>query len=856
MSPSSAQWHSVSPHTRPLSIAILELAPTSVTLALTRSPPGNSPSPSGSANHHTPAQHVVHSLSHHQSHNHGHAGSSSHANNSGKKKKKKRGGASGGNLSVPHGADSEDGGDDGDDDSGGPHGFIPGAYPFSSMLADGQTFKDMLSHGVVITVDGMPWSRIVAHVSDDADDEDGLGAGANGDGEDDDADWEDDWEHAGNDEDETNVPGVATVARRRRGHRQSAGASDAHRPQGTRPTRSHAAHEKQPRWDREKAVVVVYDLDPSKEHEIELQIVGLVSEAKELVPVSNAILIPPVSPSNSTLHARSRANSLRSRSRPRSRSNSVNTAPPGPSPLGSSLLPEPPSSPGRTPPSGSDAHVVPTSILSPHDAQTAQTRHLIAAALAEREHFQLQIKEARKTAQRSEASLRTEIESLKKSNEKAGSNDQRNKQKYLALQEQVKQGWAAAETTNEEAAEIRNGLPELEAKLAVVNDEVEGVRGEWKTVKQLEEDAREADKKNRAEEDKKLADITAKIDKLRAKKEKKEAEKYELQKKLEDLERQREELDRRAEEERSMRRQGYYPGWHQPHPGPVPGDYGNQFDNRPLSNRPSLTNLNAGYTGPSFRPRGGFQHRFPSGGRPPPAAAPPGQFFPGGASSSTWNAPLPKAAVGGGSPALGRGPSGSGTNPAAVPFLPSTAGASPVASTAAADSALHTALMPPHLQHRIYLPNNVRPRPTPNFHPPPSVLAEQAAQAGAPASPVGGSGAKSPLSQPAFPPLPTTAPAVRPSPAGTGPSLASIVTRAVLAPTSQVLSQPGAPSPIGTGKPRTASTSSQKGSPVVAPPQQQQPGTAFPPLSPTAAPFTSPRTTPPVTTPPARGESA
>ncbi|TXT10738.1 hypothetical protein VHUM_02243 [Vanrija humicola] len=755
MSPSTAQWHSVSPHTRPLSIAILELAPTSVTLALTRSPP----------------DHQSHSHSHH-----GHAGSSSHANSSGKKKKKKH---------------SEDGGDDGDEDGAGPHGFIPGAYPFSSMLADGQTFKDMLSHGVVITVDGMPWSRIVAHVSDDADDEEGLGGGANGDGEDEDGEWEDD---------------VATVARRRRGHRQSAGASDAHRPH-TKPTRSHAAHEKQPRWDRERAVVVVYDLDPSKEHEIELQIVGLVSEAKELVPVSNAILIPPVSPSNSTLHARSRANSLRSRSRPRSRSNSVNTAPPGPSPLGSSLLPEPPSSPGRTPPPSSDGHVVPTSILSPHDAQTAQTRHLIAAAHAEREHFQLQIKEARKTAQRSEASLRTEIESMKKSNEKAGSNDQRNKQKYLALQEQVKQGWAAAETTNEEAAEIRNGLPELEAKLAVINAEVDGVRTEWKSVKQLEEDAREADKKNRAEEDKKLADITAKIDKLRAKKEKKEAEKCELQKRLEDLERQREELDRRAEEERLMRRQGYYPGWHQPHAA-GPGEYGNQFDHRPPSNRPSLTNLNAGYTGPSFRPRGGFQHRFPSGGRPPAAAAPPGQFFPG-------------------SPALGRGPSGSGTNPAAAPFLPSAAGGSPVNSTAAADSALHTALMPPHLQHRIYLPNNVRPRPTPNFHPPPSVLAEQ----------------------PAFPPLPTTAPAVRPAGGATGPSLASIVTRAVLAPTSQVLAGPGQ-APIGSGKPRAASTSSQKGSPV--PPQQ--PGTAFPPLSPTAAPFTSPRTTPPATTPPARGD--
>lgn len=229
-SPASAQWHAVTPHTRPLSISILELAPTSVTLALTRSPPQHNLAP---------AQHVVHSLAHHHSHTHALAGC-------GKKKKK-------------HRKAESDENDDEDDSGSGSH--VPGAYP--SLLVEGQTFKDMLSHGVVVTLDGMPWSRIVAHVSDDAEEEE----------PDEEEDWEDD-DEAHEEETVGTTSGTAPhAARRRKGRRPSSG-----------PARRPKAHDKPAgtqRLDRERAVVVVYDLDPSKEHEIELQIVGLSGEIKE-----------------------------------------------------------------------------------------------------------------------------------------------------------------------------------------------------------------------------------------------------------------------------------------------------------------------------------------------------------------------------------------------------------------------------------------------------------------------------------------------------------------------------------------------------------------------------------------------
>lgn len=534
---------------------------------------------------------------------------------------------------------------------------------------------------------------------------------------------------------------------------------------------------------------------------------------------------------------------------------------------------------------------MPTSILSPIDAQTAQTRHLIAAAHAEREHLQLQIKEARKTAQRSEASLRTEIESMKKSNEKAGSSDQRNKQKYLALQEQVKQGWAGSETANTETGEVKAAMPALEARLAAVNTDLEAVHADWMAVKETEEDAREADRKNRADEDRKLAEVNSKIDKARARKDKKEAERTELLKRLEDLEHQREEIERKADEEKTMRRAGYYPGlrWEQaqaqaqasgvggPGGAAVPGEFGaggGAFAERggSLSARPSMNNIGTaggfGSTGTGFRPRGGFTHRYPSGGR---QQAPPAQpsptlnqtFFPPNAPTSpVWNTTMSKPNA---TNTRGSG-GGSGTNPAAAPFLPSgfsnTAGGGPASNASGTfDPALHTAFMPPQLQHRIYLPNSVRPRPTPNFHPPPSVLAEQQAQAASSSgsssnsslvSPTGGSGSvkPSPLS-PAFPPLPTHSPptsrASTASNSAGGPSLASIVTRAVLAPTSNALVVGAGPGPIGTGggrSPTSPQNHSQHG-------HNNGGGKEFPPLSPTAVPFQSPaHTTPTRVTPP------
>lgn len=483
---------------------------------------------------------------------------------------------------------------------------------------------------------------------------------------------------------------------------------------------------------------------------------------------------------------------------------------------------DPPTSGRATPPAnGSDGPqlapplVAPTPILSPSDAQAAQLRQHIAAAHVEKEHLQNQIKEARRASQRAEAALRVEIETVKRAIEKAGTMDMRSKQKALALQEQVKQGWAGAELAEKEMHDLEGGLADLERVLEEVKLELDTVKDEWRVVKDREDEIREKERKARSDEDKKLAEVVGKVDKLKARTEKKESERIELEKKLEDLERQKEEVERRNEEQKHRRGSGYWPG---PAPAATAGVGTRQWDD-PTSQHPThpIPNLHGPGLGPTVGygahrgGRGGYGPRFPSGGPirpsnnvilPPTAPSPthpsggPGPYFnpnphphspsAAGSGSSITTRPPPRSVsaaplsnqnqTGMASPSQAHRAISGGVNASAAPFHPT--------------GSEHHTMMPPQLQHRIYLPN-VRPRPSPNFHPPPSVMADRDRDRDRDRQGQG-QGSPTSLSAPQFPPLPTTSPTPTNQPGASGskgsnvngPSLASIVTRAVLSPTS------------------------------------------------------------------------
>lgn len=228
-SPSTSTWHSVNPQTRPLTLSILELTPLALTLSLTLSP--------FSSSHHTPTQHVAHT------HNHAHGP---------KSRKKPR--------HKPHSDDEDD-----HDDSQHLSPF-PGSYP-QSLVDPSTNFKDLLSHGVVVSVNGQPWNRIVAHVSDPEEEHE------EDEPEHEDTEWED--EPAVTDMGETEETGELV---KRRPRKARFGSSAGHAVKDTtiarRKRRPSEVKDRQ-KVDRDRAVVVVYGLSPGKEYEIELQVVGL-----------------------------------------------------------------------------------------------------------------------------------------------------------------------------------------------------------------------------------------------------------------------------------------------------------------------------------------------------------------------------------------------------------------------------------------------------------------------------------------------------------------------------------------------------------------------------------------------------
>ena len=237
----SSLWHTITPQTRPLTLTILQLTPLALTLSLTLATDLTTHSPS-----HVSLQHVTHI------HNQAHGPAKN------RKKTRHRHSESDDELTAVE-ADDEYA------------SLIPGTYPNPGLLEGGTGFKDLLSHGVVVSVNGQPWSRIVAHVSDPDDEEADAEGGVEEDGE-----WEDD-------PDQATEEGATKGRPRQAKLRLSPGnaVKDAGDREDASVNGKRANVKDKEKWQKDRAVVVVYGLSPGKEYEIELRVVGLSGQSGE-----------------------------------------------------------------------------------------------------------------------------------------------------------------------------------------------------------------------------------------------------------------------------------------------------------------------------------------------------------------------------------------------------------------------------------------------------------------------------------------------------------------------------------------------------------------------------------------------
>jgi hypothetical protein len=227
----SGQWHAITPSTRPLSLSILELTPLALTLSLTLA------SSSGV---------------------HGQSPLSGF-----KRRKRARRVESDDETAVEAEDEHREGPYAGSSTASGSGLGIPGGWPAEV----GRSFKDLLSHGVVVSVNGQPWSRIVAHASDPDPEESGDEA---------DEEWEEDWENTGGgkSDEEGAEEGIGAEGMQRRRPRRARFTLAAQTALGGAGVRRKETRRKA-EAGKDRAVVVVYGLSPGKEYEIELRVVGM-----------------------------------------------------------------------------------------------------------------------------------------------------------------------------------------------------------------------------------------------------------------------------------------------------------------------------------------------------------------------------------------------------------------------------------------------------------------------------------------------------------------------------------------------------------------------------------------------------
>lgn len=149
-----------------------------------------------------------------------------------------------------------------------------------------------------------------------------------------------------------------------------------------------------------------------------------------------------------------------------------------------------------------------------------QLNQTLSLLQSERDSLAVSLKTTRRDAQRADAAIRADIETLKRASDKFASVEHRARQKVLALQEAVKQTLAAAADIGTAVTDIEASLPLLREQRAEADKEFEIAKQQAAQARE-ERDALERQEKKRIDSlQNELAGLGSKLDKLNGKREK------------------------------------------------------------------------------------------------------------------------------------------------------------------------------------------------------------------------------------------------------------------------------------------------------------------------------------------------
>lgn len=191
------------------------------------------------------------------------------------------------------------------------------------------------------------------------------------------------------------------------------------------------------------------------------------------------------------------------------------TTPPGPTPS-----PSPTPSPTLSTSTSGDAT---SSVSTPSmtlENRVQQLNQTLSLLQSERDSLSLSLKTTRRDAQRADAAIRADIDTLKRSSDKFASIEHRARQKVLALQEAVKQTLTAAADINAAVTDVETSMPVLREQHAEAEKESDTTKQQAAQARE-EREALEHQEKRRIDNlQTELAGLGCKLDKLIGKREK------------------------------------------------------------------------------------------------------------------------------------------------------------------------------------------------------------------------------------------------------------------------------------------------------------------------------------------------
>ena len=162
---------------------------------------------------------------------------------------------------------------------------------------------------------------------------------------------------------------------------------------------------------------------------------------------------------------------------------------------------------------------VPTPSITLED-KVQQLNQTLSHLQSERDSLATSLKTTRRDAQRADAAIRADIETLKRASEKFASVEHRSRQKVLALQEAVKQTLAAAADTNIAVTDAETSMPALRDQQTKAEKEFEIAKRQAAQAREVREALESREKKRIDSLQTELAGLGGKLEKLNGKQEK------------------------------------------------------------------------------------------------------------------------------------------------------------------------------------------------------------------------------------------------------------------------------------------------------------------------------------------------